>query len=150
MNLPSTLIDEIRKVGIAQKVDVDEAIRSVSVLVGADECISYRVWGGPGFGQEEVLLDIYVLGGNALYCYTVLTTHVVGTCHFLDQISSVGIVSVPDSRSPYILVMRSASSTEHSRVFGNSEDLPNLERFRAAIILERLRNREKDHAQLSD
>lgn len=150
MPVPAKLIEEIRKVGVTQEnVDIDEAVRSIGVLVGIDECVSFRVWGGPGFGQEDVLLDVYVLGKLALYNYTLLKTLVQGSCSFLDTMSCVSIVTVPDARSPYVLLITS-TGTAMSRVFGGSEDLQSLERFRADIISGRMMNRENRHAHLSD
>ena len=148
MSLPANLIEEIRKVGATQEVDVDEALRSLGVLVGPDECVSYRVWGGPGFGQEAVLLDVYFLGKYALYNYTVLQAHVSGTCYFLDSIAAVSVVAVPDARSPYVLTLCGANKEEISRVFGGSKDLQGLERFRADIVSRRIRNMEDRHAHL--
>lgn len=150
MSLPANLIEEIRKVGAAQEVDVDEAIRSVSALVGADECVSYRIWGGPGFGQEEVLLDVYVLSKHALYCHTVYKTRSQSSCQFLDAIASVLVTAVSHPRSSYILAVFVGSEVEASRMFGGPGDLHSLEVFQGQIISERLRNRENRHASLSN
>ena len=143
--LPQGLINRITEIGNAQRVDVAETIRSVTALIGDDECVSYRVWGGAGFGQENVLVDVYVLGRRAFYCYTVLTTHVQGSCHFLDSIPELAMAQVADERSPYLLLVFSQRE-EPTTIFGSSEDLKGLEQFRANIIAQRMRNRESRNA----
>jgi hypothetical protein len=135
--LPIALVDEIRAVSSAQSVDADEAIRALSVLLADDECFAYTVWGGPGYGQESVRLDVYVVGKFALYNYTVLEENkTTRSCLFWDAVSQVSLLDVTDSRSPHILAVWT-NQGERSRVFGAPQDLRRLENLQHSIVVAR-------------
>lgn len=143
MPAPAALIDEVRMISAAQEVDADEAMRALGVLLDDDECISYRVWGGPGFGQETVLIDVYVLGEFALYNYSVFKEYKQESCIFLDTIETIALVTVDHPRSPYVLIILASAPEERCRIFGGAGDLQRLEAFRSEIISARRKNREE-------
>lgn len=138
--LPADLIDAIRAASSAQDVDADEAVRAVTVLLAGEDCLGYTVWGGPGYSDDDLKLDVYVLSSRALYNYTKYADgHSVRLVLFLDGITSLGLVDVDDPRSPHVLVIE--TSEERGRVFGSQSDLRQLEEFQHKIVAAKARER---------
>lgn len=136
MALPTELVNEIRQVCLSQALDAVESIRALETLVGNDACQAYAVWGGPGYDQENVKLDVYLLGSLALYSYTVLDGGDVHRgCTFLDALSDMTLQDVTDSRSPHILAFW--THEERGRIFGGPQDLRRLEKLMNAIVVAR-------------
>lgn len=136
--MPTKLVDEIRAVCLSQEVDAEESVRGVNTLVGTDACHAYSVWGGPGYGMENIKLDVYVVGNLALYNYTAndggaVQRHSI----FLDALSMINIQDVTDVRSPYILAFW--THEEKGRIFGGPQDRQRLENLMNAIVVARSR-----------
>ena len=140
MGLPADLVQEIEDVCSTQQIESREPIRAVHALIGEDTVLDHAVWGGPGYSQENLVLDVYVLGSWGLYNYAVHRdkgeTAGTGGCTFLDELGHVSIMKVPYPRSPHVLAMVRGSLTT-GLLFGGEDDLSRLEHFRQNLIAAR-------------
>ena len=136
MALPNNLLSAIREVCSEQSLDASEVIRATKELVGDDVCIDFSVWSGPGFGQETLKLDVYVLGNECLYNYSALVDTSAGSCVFLDTVGQIALARVEDERSPHVLIMSYGENS--GRMFGLEDDRDKLEGIRRNIIAQSL------------
>jgi hypothetical protein len=135
--LKERLAEDVRLASAALAVNAEEAIRAITALTGEDEYRDYTVWSGPGYGQESLRLDVYIVGAVALYNYSDLGTQgTVTSWVALDGIHTAAIVTLPDSRSPLALVLY--AERELARIFGRNEDMKQLEELRSNILKARL------------
>lgn len=137
MSLPDNFQDEVRQTCDAQGVHYENVMRDLGRLLGEDTILDWTVWGGPGWSQEAVVLDVYALSRYLLYNYSVYNSESepitsAASAMLLASIGDVALVSVKDQRSPYVLVLRAAG--EIGRIFANEAYLPRLDRFMHAIL----------------
>ena len=99
--------------------------------------LDHAVWSGPGYNQENLLLDIYILSNRIVYNYAVTKDSTIsnGGCTFLEEIEYVSISKVSDTRSPYVLAILQGSNRGY--LFGGTVDQYRLERFRRNLIAAR-------------
>ncbi len=136
MSLAPDLTDEIRKAAESQGLDPTDALAVIEQVVGDDEVLDWFVWGGPGLSQENLTLDVYILSPGILYNYAGLKEgeiHSGMSANILASISSVSLVDVEHERSNKIIILRTASG-ETSRLFGNRDLAPKMERFMRATL----------------
>ena len=132
MTLPDILDSAIREVCDEQSLNADDVMRAIQALVGDDTYVDFSVWSGPGFGQENLKLDVYVLGNDCLYNYSVQADLSAGSTVLLDAVSQVGLSKVEDERSPYVLLVIYGNNS--GRLFGREADRDRMEVFSRNII----------------
>lgn len=137
MTIPKNLKEQIHHACEEQELDVGRVAINVERLVADDTCLDYTVWIGSGLGQEELLLDIWVLGGRGLYNYSEFKSLSGSSVMFLDTISNIAIVELEDETSPLVLLF--GKEAEAGRVFGKADDREHLEGFRRNVAKARLR-----------
>jgi hypothetical protein len=136
MPMPPDLAERIRAAGAAQGVNVTETIRALSLLLEDDSCFAYRVWEGPGYGYDKLLLDISVVGKRHIYNFSTLDPELrltTSAVTFLDTVSYVHISHVEDERSPYVFAAASGDR-ELLRLFSRDDGLAELEKFCQTVV----------------
>ncbi len=134
MALPIELVQQIREAGKGQGIDAEAAIEEITALVGDGGCLEFSVWAGPGWHQDKLRFDVYVLGGSCLYNYSLLESASQRAAIFLDSIHAVTLLHVQDVRSPYILAYEYGGSRNPGTIFGGPDDVGRLEQFQHKII----------------
>lgn len=137
MKIPPELVEQIHHACDEQGLDAAHVMQEVEKLVSSDSFLDYNVWVGPVLGQEELLLDIWVVGERGLYCYSEFKSLSDSSLTFLDTISSMALVEVKDERSPLVLLF--GREAEVGRLFGKADDREQIERFRRNVVKARLR-----------
>lgn len=134
MTLPVDLIEAVRSAATSQGMDdPDGIIDRVRQMAANDECRKWTVWTGPAWSQDNLLLDVYILGDWGLHNYAAFSEGVVvESSVFLDVIETVAVAKTNDPRSPYLLILHRGGQ-ESGRMFGTAEQLPELDSFRAAL-----------------
>lgn len=126
MTLPETLVRRLRD-ACGTTIDASETIKAVAALLGDSECRDFMVWTGPGYGEEDLLLDVYALSDDGLYNYWLRSSGLVqASCSFWDTIASVGLSKVDDERSPLILAFAIVGQDVSGRIYGKEEDRDRL------------------------
>lgn len=104
MPVPEALASEIRATAARFDVDADEFLHSLDVLVGNDPYAAFTVFGGPGYGQPTVKVDVWVLSTDVLYNYCVLTPYPASSSvYLLRWLDHLSFVEVGDANSPYVI-----------------------------------------------
>jgi hypothetical protein len=136
VGLPDDLISEINAACAAQNFDAYPVIQDVSSLTEGGNVVDYLVWAGRGYGQEDLRLDVYVLGDVLLYNYSLFSkdqpVQSSQGVNFLDALEGVSLVRVADEQSPYLLVFRMEG--EVARAFGGAKDRERLQRFQRNMM----------------
>lgn len=127
MALPPELVANLTAVSKEQGVDAAETLQAVESLVGTLSPVDTLVWGGPGFGQEDVLVDVNILCEGSLLNYCVRQRAKLHAHVFLGSMASVHFNEIADTRSPYTLSL--LAEREWARVFGGPNDKERLLSF---------------------
>ena len=133
MALPIELVQQIREASKGQGIDAEAAIEDMTALVGDGGCLEFSVWAGPGWRQDELQLDVYVLGGSCLYNYAVHESASQGAVIFLDSIHAVTLLHVQDVRCPYVLAYEYGGSRTPGTIFGGPDDVGRLKRLQQKV-----------------
>lgn len=134
MALPGELLQQIREAAASQGIDAAAAIHSITTLVGDSVCVDYSVWAGPGWRQEGLQPDVYVVGEACLYNYLVSTSGSASGVVFLDRVQAVSLLDVQDPRSPYVLAHYSDNPESPGMIFGGPDDRSRLERVQQNLV----------------
>lgn len=134
MALPGELLQQIRDAEASQGIDAAAAIHSIATLVGDNVCVDYSVWTGPGWRQEILRLDVYVVGESCLYNYSVFATGSASCVVFLDRIQAVTLLHIQDPISPYVLAYHIDDVEGQGMIFGGPDDRSRLERVQQNLV----------------
>ncbi len=137
-SLPPDLVDLnlVDLIAYACKLqDIAEApvVEAVRQMVSTDDYIDYWVWGGAGDQDEEnMLLDIIVLGRRCVYNYTKVKGGWAQTTTLLKNIEAVQLRMREHPRIQCILEFR--VGTRGGTVYGTMQDVDRLMSFRDRLI----------------
>jgi len=134
MTLPGELLQQIREAEANQGIDAAAAIHSITTLLGDNICVDYSVWAGPGWRQEILRLDVYVVGEFCLYNYAVFTSGSASAVVFLDRVQSVTLLHIQDPVSPYVLAYHIDDVERQGMIFGGPDDRSRLERVQQNLV----------------
>lgn len=114
------------------ETDSDEAIARVEELVGDDQYLDHSVWTGPGLDTPTVLVDIFVIGSEAIYNHAYYTGMATSSMTFLEGLTNVTVVS--GLEGPSETMLRYEFGERRGSIFGHKQDLPKLQTMRRRLI----------------
>lgn len=112
--------------------DSDEAIARVDELVGDDQYLDHSVWTGPGLDTPSILVDIFVIGSQAIYNQAYYTEMATSATTFLEAIINVTVAY--DLEGPSEAMLRYEFGERRGSIFGHKQDLPKLRILRQRLI----------------